>query len=149
MRAEKAAVAAFSIGMIGLGTLAIVYGDFALVWQPVPTWIPGRSILAYGCGILMLCSGLGILFEKTAKWSSRALLVYVIAWTMLKVPPVIASPQIAGVWLGLGELTVLLSGGWVLLAQAGRVPEWSALGYVTSEDGIRTAKVLFGLSLIP
>ena len=34
--------------MIGLGILALVYGDFAMVWQPVAPWIPGRTALAYG-----------------------------------------------------------------------------------------------------
>ena len=47
--------------MIGLGTLTLVYGDFAMVWQPVPTWIPIRTVLAYGSGLIMLLSGIGLL----------------------------------------------------------------------------------------
>jgi hypothetical protein len=32
--------------MIGLGILALIYGDFALVWQPVAAGVPGRTALA-------------------------------------------------------------------------------------------------------
>ncbi len=44
------AVSLFAIGMIGLGILALIYGDFAMVWQPVAPWVPGRTALAYGSG---------------------------------------------------------------------------------------------------
>jgi hypothetical protein len=36
----------FAIGMIGLGVLALIYGDFAMGWQPVARWVPGRTALA-------------------------------------------------------------------------------------------------------
>jgi hypothetical protein len=36
----------YVVGLIGLGVLAIVYHDFALDWQPVPPWVPGRMALA-------------------------------------------------------------------------------------------------------
>jgi len=39
-RSQQPALTFFAIGMIGLGVLALVYGDFALVWQPVAPWIP-------------------------------------------------------------------------------------------------------------
>jgi hypothetical protein len=29
----------YAIGLLGLGVLAIVYHDFALVWQRVPPWV--------------------------------------------------------------------------------------------------------------
>jgi hypothetical protein len=33
-RSQQPALTLFAVGMIGLGILALVYGDFALVWQP-------------------------------------------------------------------------------------------------------------------
>ena len=43
-------MALFAVGMIGLGILDLVYGDFAMVCEPVASWIPGRSAPAYGSG---------------------------------------------------------------------------------------------------
>src|SRR5438552_3377784 len=42
-RSQQPALTLFAVGMIGLGILALVYGDFALVWQPVAAWVPGRT----------------------------------------------------------------------------------------------------------
>jgi hypothetical protein len=52
-RTLQPALSLFAIGMVGLGILALIYGDFALVWQPVAPWIPGRTILAYMSGVLI------------------------------------------------------------------------------------------------
>ena len=75
-RSQQPALTLFAIGMIGLGILALIYGDFALVWQPVAPWIPGRTILAYGAGLIMLFGGIGLLLATTAAWSIRILFPY-------------------------------------------------------------------------
>jgi hypothetical protein len=38
-RTLQPALSLFALGMAGLGILALTYGDFALVWQPVASWI--------------------------------------------------------------------------------------------------------------
>lgn len=81
----------FAIGMVGLGILAIVYGDFALVWQPVASWVPGRTSLAYASGLLMLFGGAGLLFRATEAWSIRVLFPYFLFWVLLKVPAVVVT----------------------------------------------------------
>jgi hypothetical protein len=50
---------ALCCGMIGLGILGVIYGDFALVWQPMASWSPGRMPLAYCAAVLMLVGGFG------------------------------------------------------------------------------------------
>jgi uncharacterized membrane protein len=139
----------FAVGMIGLGVLALVYGDFALVWQPVAPWVPGRTFLAYGSGVLMLLGGAGLLFRATAVWSVRILFPYLIVWTLLKVPALVVAPQIEGVWLGFGELAVLLSGGWILFARLSALREGSALNFAVGDNGVRIARFLFAVWLIP
>ena len=139
----------FAVGMIGLGILALIYGDFALVWQPVASWVPGRTALAYGSGILMLFGGVGLLFSATAVWSARVLFVYLIVWLLLKVPALVAAPQMEAVWLGFGELAVLLTGGWVLFARLANLRDGSGLGFAAGESGIRMARILFAVALIP
>jgi uncharacterized membrane protein len=148
-RIQQPTVTLFAAGMIGLGILALIYGDFALVWQPVAPWIPGRTILAYGSGLLMLLCGIGLLFRATVTWSVRILFPYLIVWALLKVPALFVAPQIEAVWLGFGELVVLLTGGWILFARLGGLREGSPLAFLTNEKGIGVARILFAVSLIP
>jgi uncharacterized membrane protein len=139
----------FALGMIGLGVLALVYGDFALVWQPVPAWVPGRTGLAFGSGVLMLLCGAGLLFNATEAWSARVLFAYLIVWASLKLPALFAAPKIEGVWLGFGELAMLLAGGWVVFARLAALPVGSPLRWATGEGGVRIARILFGIWVIP
>lgn len=148
-RRQQPALTVFAIGMIGLGILALIYGDFALVWQPVPTSIPGRALLAYASGMIMLFGGLGLLFQTTAALSIRILFPYLIAWAMLKLPALIVAPQMEAVWLGFGELAVLLVGGWILFAKLAEMPERSFLAFLAGEKSVWVAKILFAIWLIP
>jgi len=148
-RSQQPAVTLFAIGMIGLGILALIYGDFAMVWQPVPAWIPGRTILADISGLIMLLAGIGLLLRPTAAWAIRILFPYLIVWLFLKVPALFAAPQMEAVWLGFGELAVLMTGGWVLFVRLARMQEGSLLAFATSEKSIYFARMLFAISLIP
>jgi uncharacterized membrane protein len=148
-REQQPALTFFAVGMIGLGVLGLIYRDFALVWQPVAAWVPGRTALAYCAAVVMLAGGFGLLFEATVRWSVRLLFVYCILWALLKVPALFVAPQIEGVWLGFGELAVLLAGAWTLFARLGGVREGAAWKLVAGENGVRAARILFAVFLIP
>src|SRR5258706_6145937 len=148
-RSQQPALTLFAVGMIGLGILALVYGDFALVWQPVAPWIPGRTVLAYASGLIMLFGGVGLLLRATAAWSARILFPYLIIWLLLKVPALVVAPQMEAVWLGFGEIAVLLAGGWILFATLGGLREGSPLTFATGEDGVRISPILLSGSPIP
>jgi uncharacterized membrane protein len=148
-RNQQPALTAFAIGMIGLGILALVYGDFAMVWQPVPDWVPGRMVLAYVSGVIMLAGGVGLLVEATAASSVRILFPYLIVWAFLKVPALFAAPKMEAVWLGFGEIAVLLAGGWVLFAKMVDLPAGLPLRVLTSEKSVRIAQMFFAVWLIP
>ena len=148
-RRQQPAVTFFASGLIGLGILALIYGDFALVWQPVAPWIAGRTFLAYASGVLMLLGGIGLLFEATAAWSIRILFPYLIIWLFLKVPALVVAPGMEAVWLGFGEIAVLLTGGWILFARLAALPEGSRLAFLTGDRSVRCGLIVFGISLIP
>jgi uncharacterized membrane protein len=149
-KGQRLALKLFVVGMIGLGILALIYGDFALVWQPVAKWIPGRTSLAYTAGLIMLIGGTGLLFRATAALSIRILFPYLIVWALLKVPALVVAPQSEGVWLGVGELAVLLAGGWVLFVRLAGVRANSIFAFAGGENGIRIARILFAAaSLLP
>src|SRR5258708_19746101 len=132
---QQAALTIFAIGMMGLGSLALVYGDFALVWQPVAAWIPGRTGLAYASGVIMLLGGIGLLAEASASLSIRILASYLVVWLLLKVPALVVAPQMEAVWLGFGELGVLLAGGWTLFARLAGLRGGSKLALATRRNG--------------
>jgi uncharacterized membrane protein len=138
-----------AIGLLALGVLALRYGDFAMVWQPVPEWLPARHAVAYASGVLMVVLGLGLPFKRTSSLAARVLFPYLILWACLKLPAIFVAPQIEGVWLGLGELTLLLAGGWMLFCRLVEVPPTSPFRFLAGESGMRAARIMFGLSAIP
>lgn len=148
-RSLQPALTLYSIGILGLGVLCIVYHDFALDWQPVPRWIPGRTALAYGSGVLMIGCGAGLLFRATAVWALRILLPYLVLWVLLKVPVLFVAPGMEAVWLGFGEIVMLMAGGWILWAISDNVARRSMLAIIAGSPGFERAQVAFGLSLLP
>ena len=146
---QQPALCFFVAGLIGLGVVALIAGDFAMVWQPVPDWMPERHAVAYGTGVLMILLGIGLSFRPSQPWSARILFVYLFLWALLKVPGVVVAPGMEATWLGLGELTLLLSGGGTLFARLGNVGKESPLGFLGGERGVRLARILFAVSILP
>jgi uncharacterized membrane protein len=146
---QQPALRFFVVGLIGLGVIGLVVGGFAMVWQPVPDWVPGRHAVAYGTGVLMVLLGFGLSFRPSQAWSVRILFVYLFLWALLKVPGVVVAPGIEATWLGLGELTLLLSGGWTLFARLADLANESPLKFLAGERGVRMARILFAVSVVP
>lgn len=138
-------IAALAAAMIALGILGLGNGDFAMVWQPVPAWVPWREALAYAFGAASLAAGLGLLWRRTAAPASAIALGYFLLWwLLLRVPAFLLSPlQNAG---GLGENAVALSGALAVYALL-RAPG-GRLDFLRGQRGIRLARILLGLGLI-
>lgn len=125
-----------AIAITGLGVLAVVSGDFAMVWQPVPAGFPGREPLAYLFGIAALAAGPGLLWARTRLPAAWTVLVYLLLWlVLLRLPAVIVSPLDGGAWLGLGENSVMLAGSLMLVMRP-------------SGTTIRAARTLLALALL-
>jgi uncharacterized membrane protein len=139
-----------ALGLVGLGVLSLVYGDFALQWQPVPAWVPAREFLAYASGAIMVGTGVGLLSSRTAVPSSRVLLVYLLLWLLLlKLPVAVAAPLVEVSWLGAGEIAVVFAGGLVLFASLRGQQESSKTLFAIEDRSLRIARFLFAIALIP
>jgi uncharacterized membrane protein len=150
IREQQPAVTLFAIGLIGLGTLSVIYRDFAFDWQRVPAFHPGRDVLAVVCGLFMIGVSVALLFRSTAAIAARCLLPFLLAWQCLKIPALIAAPQIEAVWLGFGEIAMLFAGGLVLFARISELENSkSFLRHITGERGVRLAEIIFGVALLP
>lgn len=148
--ASQAARIVFALGMCGLGILGLVHGDFALQWQPVPASVPARQALAYVAAILELAGGIGLLVERTAALSSRLLWVFALLWVvLLKLPGVVKAPLVEVNWLGAGEIGIVLAATWALVATLAVNDDGPRLPFAVGTRGVRIARLLFGLVLIP
>lgn len=148
IRQQQPALALLSIGLIAMGTLSVLYRDFAYTWQPVPAF-PGRATVAILCGLFMIAVSIALLFRATVRIAVRALFPFLIAWFCLKIPAIIVAGRIEGVWIGVGELGMLLAGGWVLFARLSGLDTVPFFSRITGDRGVRLAQILFGLAVIP
>jgi uncharacterized membrane protein len=151
IRAQQPAISLFAVGLAGLGTLSVIYRGFAFDWQPVPVFHPGREVLAVICGLFMIAVGAALLFRATSAIAARALFPFLLVWQCLKIPALIVAPKIEAVWLGFGEIAMLLAGGWILFARlSGLESSGSAfLRCITGDRGVRIATIIFGVALLP
>src|ERR1700744_4616848 len=148
MHQQQPAITLLSIGLIAMGTLSVIYRDFAYTWQPVPAF-PGRATFAILCGLFMIAVSIALLFRSTVRIAVRALFPFLIAWFCLKIPAIIVAGKIEGVWIGVGELGMLLAGGWVLFARLSGLNGAPFFRHITGRRGVRLGQILFGLPGIP
>src|SRR5262245_45219251 len=140
----------FAAALIALAALTFIYGDFTLQWQPVPAWVPDRPVLAYVSGVVLLGCGAALLTTRASAIGSRVFFFYSLLWVLLlKVPKVAAAPLVEGNWLGLGEICVVLACGWALFASLNDKPDASAPRFATGVNGLRIARYLFAVALLP
>ncbi|WP_114239791.1 DoxX family membrane protein [Dyella sp. C9] len=138
---------ALALSMIALGCLGFIHGDVALVWQHIPfEQLPGQRLIAYACAAIELAAGVGLLIRGWARHASALLLVFMLLWALLlKLPPLLIVPTMEATWLGLGEITVILAGSWLLFAACWHdTPRFRPLHGAAA---VRCARVLFALSL--
>lgn len=146
---QQPALVLGALGLLGLGILTLVYGDFALVWQPVAPWFPGRIALAYITGALEVVTALGLLFRATSPWAVRILLPGIVLWQLLKVPDLLAGFTHEGVYLSFGETAILLAGAWTLFACLADLAPGSPFSFLTTARSLHLARLYLGLWIIP
>lgn len=140
---------AFAATMITLGILGLLKGDFTPIWQPVPKSVPAREVLAYLCGFISLISGIGLLWRPTALAAARLLLAWFLFWLLVfRVPHMLTSFGVNAWWASC-ETTVMVAAAWVLYAWFAADWDRQHLGFATGEKGVRIARTLYGLALIP
>lgn len=150
MRVASLGHGVFAATMIAIGIQGFAKGDFAPVWQPVPKGMAAREALAHLSAFVSLASGIGLLWRPVAAVAARVLLVWLLLWLLLfKVPLVFAAPSVEVSWESCGETAVIVAGAWVLYAWFGGPWDRQHLGFATRENGVRIARVLYGLALIP
>ena len=156
-RAEGRAIRVASVGhaffaaaMIWLGAMGLSKGDFVQIWQPVPSWVPAREALAYLCAFISLASGIGLLWWRTATVASRVLFLSLMVWLLvLRLPNLFFQTPVVLVAWTFGSTAVMVAAAWVLYVWFAGDRDRQRLGFVADDRGMRIARALYGLSLVP
>lgn len=142
--------AVFAATLSALGILGLIQGDFDPTWPAVPNGLPAREVLVYVCALVYLGSGTGLLFRRTAAVASRLLLAYLLVWLLLlRLPQIFfLHPTLLAAW-GFGETAVIVAGAWILYVWFASDRDGQRFRFATGDNGLRLARGLCGLALIP
>jgi hypothetical protein len=141
--------AAYAAILIALGIQGLITHQLTAVWAPVPKWAV-HTWLAYLCALIFLGSGVGLLAKPTSAMASRVLLAALVLWTLVfRVPPILRAPLGILPWDGCAETVVMVSAAWVLFAWFATDADRHRLAFATGDRGVRIARVLYGLAMIP
>jgi uncharacterized membrane protein len=141
---------AFAAVMIWLGIMGFMKGAFVQVWDPVPKWVPARDALAYLCAFISLASGVGLLLQRTATIAARVIFAALMVWLLvMRLPNLFyETPLVLAAW-SFGSTGVMVAAAWVLYVWFAGDRDRQRLGFVADARGMRIARVLYGLSLVP
>jgi uncharacterized membrane protein YphA (DoxX/SURF4 family) len=141
--ARRISVHAYGIGAIALGITGLVWGDFAVVWQPAPNGYSGPSSLGYAVAVIPLLAGLALQWQRAALFSALALFVpYCVAIIFFDVPRGWAHAAEFGAWYGVLENSALAAAAFIICTFYAR------LEAATAERLSRIARIVFGICLI-
>jgi uncharacterized membrane protein len=135
------AIRVYGLSGIALGTLGLIWGDFAGIWQPVPTETPGRTGLAYAAAVLSLAGGAALQWRRSVPVGAALLALLHLAFTALWARRIIGFPEMIGTWSGTAEPLAMALGA--VASYAAIHPERPASARLA-----QSARILFGLCLI-
>jgi uncharacterized membrane protein len=133
----------YGFGSALLGMVGLVWGDFALVWQPVPASVPGRTMLAYLTGAVLTVAGVSLFSRRTAAAGAAALTcLYALGVLLLHAPLVVAQPLEVESWAGVAEQLALVVGGLIAFAASANIEVTRAVQLR------RIGQLVFGVCLL-
>ena len=141
--------AVFAATLIALGVSGLIQRDFTPIWLPVPHGVPARQVLVYFSAIVPLLCGIGLLMRRAAAVASRVLLGFLFAWLLLlDVPDFFLHPGMEMTW-AVCKTAVMVAAAWVLYVWFAGDRDAQRLRFATGDTGLRIARTLYALALIP
>jgi uncharacterized membrane protein len=149
MRIASMGHAVFAATMIALGILGLIKGDFTAIWQPVSKSMPTRELLVYLCAFISLACGIGLVWRRTASIAARVLLLFSLLWlVVLRMPGLFRSLTVDVYW-ACCKTAVMVAAAWLLYDWFATDWDRQHFGFATGNQGLRIARVFYGVALIP
>src|SRR5439155_24392681 len=104
--------------------------------------------LVYLCALVSVASGVGLFWQRTAAIAARVLLVWFLLWLLLLRLPGFSHGFTVDVYWAACQTAVMLAASWVLYTRFATNWDRQRLGFAAGENGLRIARVLYGLALI-
>src|ERR1700722_12690838 len=148
MRIVSMGHAVFSVTLMGLGIVGLLSRDFVPVWNPVPAGFPARELFMYVGVLVSLIAGIGLLVPRMAASGARLLVTTLLFWLLFfRLPDFVHAPPFQACW-SVFPLAVILAAALVLYAWFAADQDHKYLGFISKSNGLRIARILFGVSLI-
>jgi uncharacterized membrane protein len=136
--------------MVGHGILGLIQRDFTPTWSGVSKGVPARELLVYLTALISLVSGVGLLWQRTALIASRLLLGSLLLWLLVfRVPVIFRAPTGSGAWWAAGDTAVMAGASLVFYVWFAKDWDRQHFSFATGDRGLRIARTLYGLGLIP
>ena len=148
MRISGLGHALFGVSVMGLSALGLAYGDFKPLLEPFPALLPQPHAWAYGSAAILLVTGVGLLFGRTALVSVTIVAAFGLIWLITRARALFVGPLNIGSLYGVFEALGPLIGAWILYALLCRQYSSPAPGLPTGNGALRVARILFGISCI-
>jgi uncharacterized membrane protein len=149
MRIASVGHAIFAATMIAIGILGLIKVNFTVVWQPVPTSVPGREMLIYFCAFISLACGTGLLWRSKAGLAARVLLAFLVLWLLVFRLPGLFRALTVDVYWSACKTAVIVAAAWVLYVWFATDWDKQRLGFLADLKGLRIARALYGLAIVP
>lgn len=148
MRMASLGHGVFAITILALGIVGLLYPDFVPLWSPVPADVPAPHLLIYLSAVISCTSGFALLVHRMATIGARLLLATLFLWLLLfRLPNFLHAPPFEACW-SVFPLVVMLAATWVLYVWLADDWDRKHLSFISSGNGLRIARVFYGLSLI-
>jgi len=138
----------FAVIMIVLGAVGFLHPNLISLWNPVSINFPAHGLLVHLIALISLAAGVGLLIQRMAAIAARLLLSTLLLWLLLlRLPNFFLEPVFAACW-SVFPLVLMVAAAWVLYVWFAADWDSNHLHFILGNNGLRTARFLYGLSLI-